>query len=168
MRLVGVKRRCSALLMNAAGSILVPIPVRMAVYRACGASIASGARVFPGAILQSNKLVLGESSTVNYRCVIDNWVSVEIGARVGIGVAVQLVTSSHELSRPDVRAGKMLYAPIRIGDGAWVGSGAVILQGVVIGEGAVVAAGAVVTRDVPPHTIYGGVPAKLLRELPAH
>jgi maltose O-acetyltransferase len=166
MKLAGVTRRCRALLMNAAGSLLVPMPVRMAVYRACGASVASGARVFPGAVFQSHALVIGESSTVNFRCVLDNWVSVEIGSRVGIGINVQLVTSSHESTRPEVRAGRMLYAPIRIGDGAWIGSGAIILQGVTIGEGAVVAAGAVVTRDVPPHTIHGGVPARLLRELP--
>lgn len=166
MNIAGVRRRCSALLMNAAGSILVPMPIRMAVFRACGAAVGRGARVFPGAVFQSSKLVLGESSTINFRCVIDNWVDVEIGSRVGIGVNVQLVTSSHEMTRPEVRAGRMLYAPIRIGDGAWIGSGAIILQGVTIGEGAVVAAGAVVTRDVPPHTVHGGVPARLLRELP--
>lgn len=134
MRAAGIKRRASALIMGMAGSMLVPMPVRMAVYRACGASIAPGARVFAGAIFQSNQVVLGESSTINFRCVVDNWVPVTIGSRVGIGVNVQLVTSSHDISRPDVRAGKMRYAPISIGDGAWIGSGAVILQGVTMLE----------------------------------
>jgi sugar O-acyltransferase (sialic acid O-acetyltransferase NeuD family) len=47
--------------------------------------------------------------------------------------------------------------------GATVGSGAVILPGLTIGEGAVIGAGAVVTKDVAPHTIVVGVPARILR-----
>ncbi|WP_313033183.1 CatB-related O-acetyltransferase [Acinetobacter sp.] len=50
-----------------------------------------------------------------------------------------------------------------IGDGCWIGSRAMIMQGVTLGEGAVVATGAVVTKDVPPYTIVGGVPAKIIK-----
>lgn len=46
---------------------------------------------------------------------------------------------------------------------ASVGSGAVILCGVTIGEGAIVGAGSVVTKDVPPHTVVAGNPARILR-----
>ena len=46
----------------------------------------------------------------------------------------------------------------------WIGVGSIILKGVTIGEGAVVAAGSVVTQDVPPYTIVGGVPAKVIRK----
>lgn len=56
-------------------------------------------------------------------------------------------------------------AAVRIRKGAWVGTGAIILQGVEVGEGSIVAAGAVVNKDVPPHTLVGGVPAKLIKEL---
>jgi acetyltransferase-like isoleucine patch superfamily enzyme len=52
---------------------------------------------------------------------------------------------------------------IVIEDNAWIGAGAIILDGVRVGRGAVVAAGAVVTQDVPPHTIVGGVPAKVIK-----
>jgi serine acetyltransferase len=45
----------------------------------------------------------------------------------------------------------------------WIGHGAIILPGVKIGHGAVVAAGAVVSRDVPPHAIVAGVPARFLK-----
>jgi UDP-2-acetamido-3-amino-2,3-dideoxy-glucuronate N-acetyltransferase len=55
--------------------------------------------------------------------------------------------------------------PTRIKQGASVGSGAVILCGVTIGEGALVGAGSVVTRDVPPHTIVVGNPARVLRQV---
>ena len=50
-----------------------------------------------------------------------------------------------------------------IGDGCWIGSRAMIMQGVELGEGAVVATGAVVTKDVPPYTVVGGVPAKIIK-----
>lgn len=51
--------------------------------------------------------------------------------------------------------------PTRVGQGASIGSGAVILAGIKIGAGAMIGAGAVVTKDVPPHTIAKGVPARL-------
>ena len=53
---------------------------------------------------------------------------------------------------------------IIIGNDVWIGYEAVILSGVTIGDGAIVAARAVVTRDVPPYTIVGGVPAKPIRQ----
>ncbi len=54
---------------------------------------------------------------------------------------------------------------IRIEKGAWIGAGAIILPGVTIGEGAVVGAGSVVTTDVPPRSLVGGVPAKVIKKL---
>lgn len=53
----------------------------------------------------------------------------------------------------------------RVCRGASIGSGAVVLCGIKIGEGAVVGAGSVVTHDVPPHTVFVGVPARLLKKL---
>lgn len=55
------------------------------------------------------------------------------------------------------------HGDIVIGNDVWIGYEAVVLAGVTIGDGAVVAARAVVTRDVPPYTIVGGVPAKPIR-----
>lgn len=50
-----------------------------------------------------------------------------------------------------------------IGNDVWIGSHVIILGGVTIGDGAIIAAGAVVTKDVPPYSIVGGVPAKIIR-----
>jgi len=55
-------------------------------------------------------------------------------------------------------------ADVVIGSDVWVGAHAIILPGVKIGDGAVVAAGAVVTKDIPPNTIFGGIPAKKIGE----
>lgn len=53
---------------------------------------------------------------------------------------------------------------IVIGNDVWIGYEAVIMAGVHIGNGAIIAARAVVTKDVPPYTIVGGVPARLIRK----
>ena len=53
---------------------------------------------------------------------------------------------------------------IIIGTDVWIGYEAVILSGVTIGDGAVIGCRAVVTKDVPPYTIVGGVPAKPIRK----
>ena len=53
---------------------------------------------------------------------------------------------------------------IVIGNDVWIGYEAVVLAGVTIGDGAIIGARAVVTRDVPPYTIVGGVPAKPIRK----
>ncbi|HEY8435915.1 MAG TPA: DapH/DapD/GlmU-related protein, partial [Haloplasmataceae bacterium] len=50
-----------------------------------------------------------------------------------------------------------------IEDGAFIGANAVILEGIRVGERAVVAAGAVVTKDVPPHQVVAGVPARIIK-----
>lgn len=53
---------------------------------------------------------------------------------------------------------------VEIGNDVWIGSGVKLLGGIHIGDGSVVAAGAVVCKDVPPYTIVGGVPAKIIRK----
>lgn len=55
-------------------------------------------------------------------------------------------------------------APVIIKKNAWIAIGVIILPGVTVGEGAIVASGSVVTKDVPPNTLVGGVPAKVLKK----
>ena len=53
---------------------------------------------------------------------------------------------------------------IVIGNDVWIGYEALILSGVTVGDGAIIGTRAVVTKDVPPYTIVGGVPAKHIRK----
>lgn len=53
---------------------------------------------------------------------------------------------------------------IVIGNDIWIGYEAIVLSGVTIGDGAIIGARAVVTKDVPPYTIVGGIPAKQIRK----
>lgn len=84
---------------------------------------------------------------------------------VGWGPGAKVLGSAHT-GRPralPVLKTDLLIQPVRIRQGSDIGTNAVILPGVTVGLGAIIGAGAVVTRDVAPHTVVAGVPARLLR-----
>lgn len=85
-----------------------------------------------------------------------------LGDNVLIGPGVIIVTGNHDYQSKEETTLKQKYigSPIIIGNNVWIGSNAIILGGVTIGEHAVIAAGAVVTKDVAPHQVVGGIPAK--------
>ena len=106
---------------------------------------------------------IGKNVFINTGCRFQDQGGITIGDDVLLGHNVVLATLNHD---PVVaRRASMLPAPIVIGDKVWIGANATVLPGVTIGKGAIVAAGAVVHRDVPPFTVVGGVPARILREL---
>ena len=86
-----------------------------------------------------------------------------IGDRCQFGPNVTICTAEHPLDAKLRAQGLQYNLPVHIGNDVWVGAGAIILAGVTIGDGAAVGAGAVVTRDVAPHTLAVGVPARTIR-----
>jgi acetyltransferase-like isoleucine patch superfamily enzyme len=77
---------------------------------------------------------------------------------------VNLVAAGHPVE-PAKRRSSITAVPITIEENVWIGAGATILPGVTIGADSVVAAGPVVADDVPPATLVGGVPAKVIRSI---
>lgn len=110
-------------------------------------------------------LKLGNHVSVNPFSVLYGMGGVEIGDYTRIATHVVIVSANHifeDPSKPIAEQGVDLR-PIRIGRDVWLGAGVRVLAGVTIGDGAVVAAGAVVTKDIPPMTVVGGVPARILK-----
>ena len=88
-----------------------------------------------------------------------------IGDNVWVGMDVCFVCSTHEIGDKIQRAGKRLYKDIVVGKGCWIGARTTILPGVTIVEGCIIAAGSIVTKDVHANTLYGGAPAKFIKNL---
>lgn len=83
-----------------------------------------------------------------------------------LGPNVSIVGGDHKfdvVGVPSRNTGRDIEKPVKIGKDAWLGAGSTIVHGVKIGEGSVIAAGSLVLKDVPPYTIYGGHPAKFIK-----
>ena len=112
-----------------------------------------------------NTLRIGDETWIGQQVFMHSAGGLEIGARVGIGPGVRIITSSHREAGRQVPVlfSPVELAPVVIGEDSDLGVGSVVLPGVTIGRGAVIGAGAVVTEDIPEYAIAAGVPARVLR-----
>lgn len=143
----------------------------------------SSASSFEGAnVIGSNTWFCGNMGYGTYIC-NDCSIIGNIGRFCSIAPEVKNTLGVHPISEPYVSTSPMFFSlrkqtgktfakkqlfeelkePIEIGHDCWIGQRVFIVGGVKIGIGAVVLAGAVVTKDVPPYSIVGGVPAKVLK-----
>jgi acetyltransferase-like isoleucine patch superfamily enzyme len=96
---------------------------------------------------------------------------IKIGDKVMFGPNVSIIGGNHSKHivgkfMADYKLSDKLTTddqPVIIEKDVWIGTGSIILKGVKIGRGAIIAAGSVVTKNVPPYTIMGGIPAKLIK-----
>jgi len=132
------------------------------------------------------RFVLGRRSVVESFCCINNAVGdviigdntriglhttvigpVEIGSNVNLAQGIVVTALNHNFTDSTKRIDEqgVSTAKVTIGNDVWIGANATVLPGITIGNHCVVAAGAVVTKDVPPYSLVGGVPAKILKKL---
>ena len=107
---------------------------------------------------------IGRNVFVNQDCTFYDLGGLDIGDDVMIGPNVSLITSGHPVE-PSRRRDFTIAKPIVIERNVWIAAGATIIGGVTVGENSVVAAGAVVTQNVPPNTLVGGNPARVIRSI---
>ena len=110
-------------------------------------------------------LIIGNNSNIGDYNYITGDGGIQIGNSVLLGPFVKIHAENHAYDRVDIPIKEQGVASegVLIEDDCWIGSGAVILDGVVIGRGSIVAAGAVVSKSVPPYSIVGGVPARVIK-----
>lgn len=115
-------------------------------------------------------LIVGNNSNIGDYNYITGDGGIRIGNNVLLGPFVKIHAENHAFDRVDtpIKEQGVTAEGVVIEDDCWIGSGAVILDGVVIGRGSIVAAGAVVSKSVPPYSVAGGVPARVIKSrLPA-
>ncbi|SEM68570.1 Hexapeptide repeat of succinyl-transferase [Prevotella sp. ne3005] len=90
-----------------------------------------------------------------------------IGSHVNLaqGITITALNHNFENSKKRIDEQGVSTSAVVIEDDIWIGANAVVLPGVTIGHHSVVAAGAVVTKDVPPHSLVAGVPAKIIKQI---
>lgn len=147
---------------------LFPVALRYCVLLAWCKKCGRNVRIENGVeLVHLKNLSIGSNVSINCHCYIDSGGGVEIGDDVSIAHQTSILSFDHtwnDLSIP-IKDNPVNFSPITIANDVWLGCGCRVLSGVKIYSRSIVAAGAVVTRDVPPHTIVGGVPAKVLKEI---
>lgn len=132
--------------------------------RLTGKKIDETFRLFPPFYTDFGKnITIGRDVFINSGCHFQDQGGIVIGDGSLIGHNVVLATINHDLDPKNNR--KNHYAPITIGNHVWIGANVTVVSGVTIGDWAVVGAGAVVTRDVPPRSVVGGVPARVIKTI---
>ena len=119
-----------------------------------------------------NNIYIGSTKNlkIGKRCEINDHVFIQgaiIGDNVMIAANASLLANMHNHKRTDIPMnlqGKKRGNKVILEDDVWIGRSVIIMPGVRIGKGSIIAAGAVVTKDVPKYSIYGGVPAKLIKK----
>lgn len=115
-------------------------------------------------------IVIGADCYLNAHCVLYSGNGIRIGNDVLLAPGTIIAPANHAMDRRDVPIRLQGFMPSRggviIDDDVWVGANSVLIDGAHIGQGAVIAAGSVVTGIVPAYEIWGGVPARKLKDRP--
>lgn len=146
-------------------SRFLPERPRVFFLRLWGMQIGTGTSIRPGCRFGSKKAVIGSGCKID-RIDYDGDAGLEVGDNSFVGRGVMIVTRTHPLGGPERRRGHGdIDRPVRIGRGCWIPQNAVLSPGVEVADGCVVLSGAVVTSSTSPNGLYGGVPAKRIRDL---
>lgn len=155
-------RHFAILLMNLLLKIVAGGPPRRWLFRLFGFSIHNSAFVSPGALFyRTGNLQIGAGSAVNRDVTLDNRDAIHIGRGCSISHGAALITAGHDIDSPYF---EYQSRPIRIEDHVVIFARAIVMPGTVLNNGVVVLAGSVISGSTIPGGIYGGVPAKLIRQ----
>ena len=128
-------------------------------------STGNGINVEHGAYFANGRdIEIGNNSGLGIHCRVLGPIC--IGNDVMMGPDVIIITQNHNCTRTDIPMniqGSLTAKRVVVGDDVWIGARVIILPGVCIGNGSIIGSSAVVTKDVPPYSIIGGNPARILK-----
>lgn len=126
--------------------------------------IAKGCTIFGG---PENLVEIGDNSYIGAGVTISGYsAQIKIGKNCAIGQQSYFMSdSAPHTSKKLLKLFPKVIAPTIIGDDVWMGVGCIIMPGVTIGECCVIAANSFINKDIPPYSIYGGNPARLIRAI---
>lgn len=132
------------------------------IYRKAGVKLSKTSSIhWRARFFQPKGLSIGAYTTIGNDGFFDGREGITIGSNVNIAAEVRIYTREHDIDDPYFAE---IGAPVVIEDYVYIGTRVTLLPGSHIGKGAVIASGAVVAKDIPPYTLAGGVPAKVIRE----
>lgn len=125
--------------------------------------------IFDGVLILSDGgyVEIGNGCQINpYSIIYGTGKGTRIGSNVLIAGHCMIIPANHNFSDKSetIKKQKVSSKGIIIEKDVWIAHGCTITDGVTIGKGVVIAAGSVVNKSVPPYTVYGGVPAKYIRD----
>lgn len=113
-------------------------------------------------VRENATLIVGDDVYMNYGVLIEACHEIRIGNRVLMAPLVSIIDDNRHETEP----GAVLYkGPIVIGNNVWLARNVAVIPGASIGDGCVIAANSVVCTDIPPNTLAGGTPARVIRKL---
>lgn len=124
----------------------------------------SGKRDSTVFFVNGGRMLVGDNVYINQGAAFfaENGRSIVIEDNAKVGNDVRVFTTNYHAVGPN---DEVSVGDVTLGKNCWIGTGARILPGVTIGQHSVVAMGSVVTKDVPPRTVVGGVPARPISEI---
>lgn len=139
---------------------------RAGVLRLFGAKLARGVHIYPTAKIWAPwNLVCGDSATIGEDAIVYNPKLVRLGSHAIVSQYAYLCGATHDYQDP---AFPLIAYEITLGAYSWICARATVQPGVTVGDGSVLALGSVATRDLEPWVVYGGIPARPLKERKRH
>jgi acetyltransferase-like isoleucine patch superfamily enzyme len=111
-------------------------------------------------------ITLGDHASISHNCLLWGAGTITFGRNVGLAPGCMIFSSQNRFeSTPELRDVAHDFAPVRLEDDTLLFSRVTIGPGVTIGRGSIVAGNSIVLRDVPPMELWGGSPARKLRDI---